>query len=174
MVCQLIHNHCQEQNNSIFNAKLISCHPTFIDKKVRRLLVVIRLGNSWSQKCDNFPVSFTDQVRLGYLDVAIAKIFCETFMPSCTIDSQQRLFRCRHRKKICKTCEKFENLSVKLAEIGRKNIWSVKVGVHQLIYPKGRGEWLVDVCGILGRADAANKLMMFVVWIPITSLFCKS
>ena len=35
-------------------------------------------------------------------------------------------------KKFAKPVKKFENLSVKLAEIGRKNILSVKVGVHHL------------------------------------------
>ena len=43
-------------------------------------------------------------------------------MQSCSIDLQQRLFRCSHRKK---------HLSVKLGKNSRKNIWSVKVGVHQ-------------------------------------------
>ena len=32
------------------------------------------------------------EVRLGYLDVAIAKKIRKTRMPSCAIDSQQRLF----------------------------------------------------------------------------------
>ena len=38
------------------------CHPTFT-----------RLAKTWLQKYDKFSASFTDQVRLGYLDVAIAK-----------------------------------------------------------------------------------------------------
>ena len=102
-----------------------SCHPTLTDKKVCRPSVAIWLTNSWLQKCDNFPASFTDQVRLGYLDVAIAKKIaklachlvlkicdrgyldvtiakkiCKTCMPSCAIDLWQRLFRCSHCKKI--------------------------------------------------------------------------
>ena len=48
--------------------------------------------------------------------------FCETRMQSCAIDLRQRLFRCRHREK---------KLPVKLMKNGCKNIWSVKVGVHQ-------------------------------------------
>ena len=60
-----------------------------------------QLANSWSQKCDNFPASFTDHVRLGYLDVPIAKKIRKTCMPSCAIDLQQRLFRCSHHEKIC-------------------------------------------------------------------------
>ena len=95
------------------------CHPTFTDKKVCWPLVAIWLVNSWSQKCDNFPAIFTDQVRLGYLDVAIAKNIRKTPMPSCAIDSWQRLFRCSHcEKKILsvKLDKKFENLSVKLTK----------------------------------------------------------
>ena len=42
-------------------------------------------------------------------------------MQSCAIDSQQRYFGRSHPEK---------ELSVKLAQNGRKNIWSVKVGVH--------------------------------------------
>ena len=60
------------------------------------------------------------QVRLGYLDVAIAKI-CKTCMQSCAIDLRQRLFKCSHREK---------KLSVKLVKNSIENIWSVKVGVH--------------------------------------------
>ena len=76
-------------------------------------------------------MNFTDQVRLGYLDVAIAKKICKTYIPSCAIDSQQRLFRCSHCKFFfAKLAKRFKNLSVKLAEIGCENISSVKVGVH--------------------------------------------
>ena len=72
------------------------CHPTFT-----------RLAKTWLQKYDKFSASFTDQVRLGYLDVAIAKKICKTCMPTCAIDLRQRLFRCSHRKKIIsETCEK--------------------------------------------------------------------
>ena len=67
-----------------------------------------------------------------FIDVAIANFFCKTRMPSCAIDSWQRLFRCSHREKnlSVKLAKKFKNLSVKLAKNGRKNILSVKVGVH--------------------------------------------
>ena len=134
-----------------------TCHPTFTDKKVCQPAVAIQLANSWSQKCDNFPASFTDQVWLGYLDVAIEKKICKTCMPSCAIDSRQRLFRCSHceknaklechlvlqihdrgyldvaiaKKLSVKLAKKFKNLSVKLAKNGRENISSVKVGVHR-------------------------------------------
>ena len=67
------------------------CHPTFT-----------RLAKTWLQKYDKFSASFTDHVRLGYLDVAIAKKICKTCMPTCAIDLRQRLFRCSHRKKIQK------------------------------------------------------------------------
>ena len=58
-------------------------------------------------------------VRLGYLDVAIAKIR-ETHMQSCAID---------YRGYLDAAVAKIF-LSVKLAKNGRENIWSVKVGVH--------------------------------------------
>ena len=103
------------------------CHPTYTDKKVHQPSVAIR-------KYDKFSASFTDQVRLVYLDVAIAKNFCKTRMPSCAIDMRQSLFRCSHLKFFfAKLTKKFENLSVKLVKNGRKNISSVKVGVHQML-----------------------------------------
>ena len=48
--------------------------------------------------------------RLGYLDVAIVKIFCKTCMPSCAIDSWQRLFRCSHREKFLQNLRKNLNI----------------------------------------------------------------
>ena len=67
------------------------------------------------------------EVLRGYFDVAIAKI-CKTCMQSCAIDLQTCSFvnflQWLHLNKLAK------KLSVKLAKIGRKNIWSVKVGVH--------------------------------------------
>ena len=85
-----------------------------------------------------------------YLDAAIAKKIRKTCMPSCAIDLRmpscaidlrmpscaidlrQRLFRCSQSKKnlSVKLAKTFKILSVKLAEIGRKNIWSVNIGVH--------------------------------------------
>ena len=54
----------------------------------------------------------------GYLDVAIVnKIVSET--------------RKKIQNFVSETRKKFKILSVKLAEIGCQNIWSVKVGVHQ-------------------------------------------
>ena len=69
------------------------------------------------------------KVLRGYLDVAIAKIR-KTFMQSCATDWQTCSFanflQWLHLNTIAK------KMSVKLAKNGRENIWSVKVGVHQL------------------------------------------
>ena len=52
------------------------------------------------------------------------------------------LFRCSH----CKVSETRREIvtssqpSVKLAKIGRKNMWSVKLGVHQNIEGSNRGQ----------------------------------
>ena len=105
----------------LFNATLIFKHFDCVTRlSLTKKFVDHR---SWLRKCDNFPASFTAQVRLGYLDVAMQKKNCETCMPSCAIDSQQRLFRCSHRKNFFgKFAKKFKNLSVKLMEISCKNI----------------------------------------------------
>ena len=55
--------HCRYHVTHIFKV----CQPS----------VAIQLADSWLRKCDNFSASFTDQVRLGYLDVAIAKKFAK-------------------------------------------------------------------------------------------------
>ena len=81
-------------------------------------------------------MSFTDQVRLGYLDVGIAK-------------------------KIAKPAKKFKNLSVKLAEIGHENIWSVKVGVY-LFQRLGYKLVQESVCIEFKSNDG----------LPLLSLFC--
>ena len=81
----------------LFNATLIFKHFDCVTRlSLTKKFVDHR---SWLRKCDNFPASFTAQVRLGYLDVAMQKKNCETCMPSCAIDSQQRLFRCSHSEK---------------------------------------------------------------------------
>ena len=127
----------------LFNATLIFKHFDCVTRlSLTKKFVDHR---SWLRKCDNFPASFTAQVRLGYLDVAMQKKNCETCMPSCAIDSQQRLFRCSHRKNFFgKFAKKFKNLSVKLMEISCKNIWSVNVGVHHFDWPFITFCWSLD------------------------------
>ena len=82
-----------------------------------------------SQKYDKFPASFTDtypfcKTTQGNLDVAIVKnsrnshaILCYRFA---------NFWQWLHLNKLAIA----KKLSVKLAKNGRKNIWSVKVGVH--------------------------------------------
>ena len=48
-------------------------------------------------------------------------------MQSCATELRQRFFRCSNREK------NSQILSVKLAEMGRENIWSLKVGVHPFL-----------------------------------------
>ena len=92
----------QQLTVDMFIIKFYSCHLTFTDKKVSRI-------HGRKNVTISLRVSLTrlGEVRLGYLDVAIAKKIRKTRMPSCAIDSRQRLFWCSH-------CEK--HLSVKLAK----------------------------------------------------------
>ena len=100
----------------------MTCHPTLTDKKVCQPLVVICFATTTLT-----PFVKPRQVLRGYLDVAIVKIR-KTRMQSCAIDSRTCSFanfsRWLHLNNLAK------KLSVKLAKNCRKNIWSVKVGVH--------------------------------------------
>ena len=67
--------------------------------------------NSQIYSRENVTISLqVSLTRLGYLDVAIVKIFCKTCMPSCAIDSWQRLFRCSHREKFLQNLRKNLNI----------------------------------------------------------------
>ena len=91
--------------------------------------MLINSSNSNYKTSTLTPFVKPRKVLRGYLDVAIVKI-CKTFMQSCATDWQTCSFanflQWLHLNTIAK------KLSVKLAKNGRENIWSVKVGVHQL------------------------------------------
>ena len=98
--------------------------------------IVRFVSRKWSQKNDKFPASFTDthpfcKTTQGNLDVAIAKnlqnshaILCYRFA-TCSLAN---FLRWLHLNNLA-IAKKF--FSVKLTKNGHKNIWSVKVGVHQ-------------------------------------------
>ena len=72
--------------------------------------------------------------RLGYLDVAIvkkiAKLACHLVL---LIHDRGYLDVAIAKKNLTKLAKKFEHLSVKHVEIGRKSIWSLKVGVAMFV-----------------------------------------